>query len=292
MLTIVVILSGPQRLQMLEQTLGSIPLESARIAELHIVTRGAPWDWAPALRARFESHAKVRIFEEADDLPWPALSSNRAFRRVTTPWLMQLHDDDWLLPRRFDAALSAMDDPRAADAGFIAFGWYRAQRGRFEPESADLATPAGMFVWLPKYCATLFNTARLREIGYIDNRFLGFNDVGVFLTLRYRFGALATDVPVGVFRIHGGQISGSRLSFYLPGIGHSIDCALRYTRDGEQARRFIDAIRDFTFSRRRLSERVRRRLASIRGLRAPQTEPVAPTLTYWAPQAAREDPPT
>lgn len=288
MLTIVVILSGPQRLQMLEQTLDSIPLETSRIAELHLVTRGQPWDWAPALRARYETHPKVRVFEEADDLPWPALSSNRAFARVRTPFLMQLHDDDWLLPQRFALALEALDDPRAADVGFVAFGWYLNQRGRYQPEHADLATPARMLVYLPKYCATLFNTQRLREIGYLDNRFRGFADVGVFLDLRYRFGALCAEVPVGVFRIHGGQISAGRFSVYLPGLGYTIDRALAYAGSPAEAERFVDAIHAFTFMRFPLSVRVGKRLEWQRSPREPRTDPVRPQLTYWAP--ASDDP--
>jgi hypothetical protein len=216
MLTVVVMLSGAHRFDMLETALASIPIESPHVTQVILRHQGGPWDWGRQLRERMESHPKVRVIEFPDKVDFAA-SYNRTLDRVETPWVLMLPDDDYLLrgaaAASFDA-LAAHPDPQGY--GFAAFGWYYLKDGRYLASYVKRRGLNAALHYTPKLCTSLLNVQRVRDIGGFDGSVGGFDDTVLFGKLAYEFDALVGETPIGVYRMHDGQESARMQSVYAP----------------------------------------------------------------------------
>ena len=238
MVTVVVMLSGPHRLAMLETALNSIPIDSPAISEVHIRNQGGPWDWAPALRARWESHPKVRIIEFPDRVDF-AKSYNRTVDQVKSPWVMLLPDDDYLLKEPARVAFeSVVAHPNGEQYGFAAFGWYYLKNGRFLKSYVKRRNLWGALYHLPKLVTMLINVRRLREIGGFDGTTGGFNDIVLFSQLAYEYDALIAETPIGVYRMHEGQESAKMQAVYAPFVPAVSALLGRYARSAKERKEF------------------------------------------------------
>ncbi|HKU41661.1 MAG TPA: hypothetical protein VJR89_26065 [Polyangiales bacterium] len=216
MLTVVVMLSGPHRLGMLETALTSIPIESPAISRVHIMHAGGRWDWGGELRARFEAHPKVRIFEFPNKVDF-APSYNRQLDTVETTWALMLPDDDYLLRDEAARAFEALAQDKLDDRyGFVAFGWYYLRDGRFLGSHVKRRNLTGVLNYLPKLVTTVLNAKRVRELGGFAGNVGGFNDTVLFGRLAYEFDALLSRTRIGVYRLHSGQESARVRTVYGP----------------------------------------------------------------------------
>lgn len=261
LLTVVVCLSGPHRLDMLTQAMDSLPLDAPELGAVQVLHRhGGRWDWAPELRARYEGHPKVTIIEEPFSLPSFEQNATRALPRVQTDWVHYLHDDDYAVTENFRLALAALPRLGTPRRAFAAFGWYAATRGWFLPQR--LAGPSLLDITrrTPKFCSTFLNTALLRQEGGLPT-LGGFSDTEVFARLAARHGAWRCDTPIGVYRWHTGQDSfageGVRQSYY-----DTLQASIKAVSDlaqSEAERRQVDAIFTRMAHRQRL---LRERIAN------------------------------
>jgi len=264
----------------LRQALESVPLDDHRISRLNIMHSGGVWDWAPELRVRFEGHPKVTIHEDPAPLRPIADTTNAAFGKLTTRWALVLHDDDFLLPRIFSAALAQLESVEDTNAGLVSFGWHSLIHGRHLRESARLQTLPDTLRFTPKFCSTLFNVERVQSIGGFAGTCGGFLDLVAVAELAHRFGAWISPTPVAVFRVHGGQASANRLRLYLPYLGHTIQRLLPLVSGPNEAEATLREMNRFIFSRRPVVDRVLGRLClwSSRSV-PPRAAPVKP-LTF------------
>jgi hypothetical protein len=238
MLTVVVMLSGPHRMEMLETALDSIPIESPVISELHIRNQGGPWDWGAALRSRWEPHPKVRIIEFPDRVDF-AESYNRTLDKVNTPWVVMLPDDDHLIKEPARLAFEALAKQRHVDKyGFAAFGWYYLKDGRYLSTYVKRRDLSGALYYLPKLCSTVLNVKRVRELGGFNGTAGGFNDIVLFSQLAGEFDALLSPIPIGVYRMHEGQESAKMAAVYGPYVKQVTDLIGRYARTEKERKVF------------------------------------------------------
>jgi hypothetical protein len=245
MLTVVVMLSGPHRMAMIETALDSIPIDSPSISEVQIRSQGGPWDWAPALRERWEPHPKVKIVEFPDWVDFAA-SYNRTLDKVQTPWTMLLPDDDYLLKEPARVAFETVTaDPKNEQYGFAAFGWYYLLNGRFRASYVKRRDLTGALFYLPKLASTLLNVRRIREIGGFDGKTGGFDDTVLFSQLAYKFDALIASNPIGVYRMHEGQESAKLNTVYAPFAAEVSALLGRYARNEREFKRFERGLYEF-----------------------------------------------
>lgn len=251
MLTIVVLLSGPHRLGMLDAALSSIPLDSAQLSAVHITHPGGRWDWGAGLRERFEAHPKVRVIEFPGRLDF-ADSFNRALDTVRTPWGLLLPDDDLLLPHNLAATLQAVAArPQAAGHGFVAGGWYYLKDERY---LASWVKQRGLWAALhhaPKLCSTLLSMCRVREAGGFDATVGGFCDTVLFARLAFEYDALVTRMPIGIYRQHAGQESARREQIFGPFVQPLTRLLGRYARTVRERDRFEQALAAYVNGRSR-----------------------------------------
>ena len=279
-LTIVVLLSGPQRKAWLEEALDSVPLDSPHLSAMHIVHQGGAWDWHPALRARYEADPKVRVFEFAQRLDIVP-SFNRAMGTVQSRWALVLPDDDQLIIEPFRAALEqlgSIDD----DCGMLSFGWYEHVRGRYvHGWLRSIEIPDGLRV--PPLCATMYNVERLREIGGFDERVAAFCDMVVTARLRAQFGARFSEVPIGISRTHPNQ-EGRKQSNYVPFIDATCQILSPLLRDGRTVEELRTAVCNLIHGHTPIIRRLRRHVAFLlRARRQPVRVVHGPILTRRVP---------
>lgn len=267
--TIVIPLSGPHRLEWLEQAIGSVPLDASTIEALHIVHSGGDWTWAPELRQRLEQHAKVRIYEFADKLAVDQ-SLNRCMGTVSTRWGLLLPDDDALLPEAFSRALTEIAGLLHGDGGLIAFGWYYRLGDRYRAEHVRSHRVSDFVRCTPKICTTLVNVAHFLSIGGFEARYGSYCDTVAYARLVHRFGAWTSRMPVGIYRLHGGQISVSQhAEVYLPALQPTIEA--------------LSALAPTDAERQRVASRVSRHAHDVRS-----TQPHGLSLiAYWLRSHAR-----
>lgn len=210
MLTIAVLLSGPHRRAMLETALDSVPLDSPQVTELLIRHQNGPWDWGGDLRRKWESHPKVRVLEFPDRADF-AQSYNRTFDAIRTPWAMLLPDDDFLVrPAARVAFEAAFAQPAYDQRGLLIFGWYYLKDQLYLHSALKDHDLAGLLRHTPKFSSVLFNLRRVRELGGFPGDAGGMLDTALIGSLMYRFDALITDTPIGVYRMHHGQESAQK----------------------------------------------------------------------------------
>ncbi len=251
--TVVVPLSGAHRLQWLTDAIDSVPLQSPAIEALHIVHSGGAWTWAPELRERLERHPKVRIFEFAAKVAVDR-SLNRCMDTVHSRWGLLLPDDDALVPHALEQALHQNPDLLDGDAGLIAFGWYYRLGNRYRAEHVQSRGVAEFVRYTPKLCTTLVNVAHFQSLGGFEAAYGSYCDTVAYARLVHRFGAWTCRTPVGVYRLHEGQISVSRhAEAYLPVMDPTIEAlsAMASTAAERQqtARRIARHAHDVTSNR-------------------------------------------
>jgi hypothetical protein len=238
MLTVVVMLSGAHRFDMLETALASIPIESPHLGQLILRHQGGAWDWGGSLRERMESHPKVRVLEFPDKVDF-AQSYNRTLDQVQTPWAVMLPDDDFLLRGAAAAGFEALAAyPNAEQYGFVAFGWYYLKDGRYLASYIKRRGLNAALHYTPKLCSTLLNVRRVREIGGFDASVGGFDDTVLFGKLAYEYDALVAQTPIGVYRMHDGQESARMQSVYAPYVQALMTTLGRYARDPREREEF------------------------------------------------------
>jgi hypothetical protein len=250
MLTVVVMLSGPHRLGMLETALASIPFDSPQISKVHIRHQGGPWDWGGALRTRLEAHPKVEIIEFPDKVDF-AQSYNRTLDKVETPWALMLPDDDHLLLASAAKAFQAVANCANTDYGFIAFGWYYLKDGRYLASYVKRRGLNGALLYTPKLCSTLLNLRRVRQLGGFDGSVGGFDDTALFGRLAYEFDALIATPPIGVYRMHDGQESARLEATYAPYVDALVASLGQYASSPRERKAFEQDLADYVQGRGR-----------------------------------------
>ncbi|MET0284652.1 MAG: hypothetical protein ABW352_09290 [Polyangiales bacterium] len=211
MLTIAVLLSGPHRRAMVETALESVPLDSPLVSELLIRHQNGPWNWGADLRRKWEQHPKVRVLEFPDRVDF-AQSYNRTFDAIKTPWAMLLPDDDFLVRPVARAAFeAAFAQPAVDQRGLLIFGWYYLKHQLYLHGHIKAQDLAGLMRQTPKFSSVLFNLRRVRELGGFPGDVGGLLDTALIGSLAYRFDALITNTPIGVYRMHTGQESAQKL---------------------------------------------------------------------------------
>lgn len=194
----------------------SIPWDSPSVTEVLIRHQGGPWDWGRELRQRMEAHPKTRIIEFPDRVDF-APSFNRTLDCVNTPWVLLLPDDDHLLRSSAAAAFEAVAaEPNAQNCGFAAFGWYYFKDGRYLASHIKRRDLRAVLHYTPKWCSTLLNLRRVRELGGFSNKVGGFDDTVLLGRLAYEFDALVAPTPIGVYRLHAGQESAQPHLVWVP----------------------------------------------------------------------------
>lgn len=279
-LTIIVLLSGPQRKAWLEEALDSVPLDSPHLSAMHIVHQGGAWDWHPALRARYEADPKVRVFEFAQRLDIVP-SFNRAMGTVQSRWALILPDDDQLIIEPFRAALEQVASI-GDDCGMLSFGWYEHVGGNYVRDRIRaIEIPDALRG--PPLCATVFNVERLREIGGFDARVVAFCDMVMTAQLRAQFGARFSEVPVGIIRTHPNQ-EGRKNSNYAPFIDATCEILSPLLRDGRTVEELRTAVRGMIHGQTTIVRRLRRFAAYLlRARRQPVRVVHGPILTRRVP---------
>ena len=251
MLTVVVMLSGPHRLGMLETALDSIPIDSPSISRVHIMHAGGPWDWAGALRERYEAHPKVRIFEFPSKVDF-APSYNRQLHTVETRWALMLPDDDYLLRDEAARAFEALAQDQLEDSyGFVAFGWYYLRDGRYLGSHVKQRNLTGVLNYAPKLVTTLINPKRVFELGGFPGNVGGFNDTALFGRLAYEYDALVSPTRIGVYRLHSGQESARVRTVYAPYVETLREWVAGYARSPQEREEFERRLEAFTNPRPR-----------------------------------------
>ena len=253
MLTVVVMLSGAHRFDMLETAIASIPIESPHVTHVILRHQGGPWDWGGKLRERMESHPKVRVLEFPDKVDFAA-SYNRTLDRVETPWALMLPDDDFLLRGAAAASFDALATyPNRLAYGFVAFGWYYLKDGRYLASYVKRRGLNAALHYTPKLVSSLLNVQRVRQIGGFDGSVGGFDDTVLFGRLAYEFDALIGETPIGVYRMHDGQESArDRMqSVYAPYVKALMDTLGRYARDPREREDFENHLADYVQGRDR-----------------------------------------
>jgi hypothetical protein len=215
MLTIVVMMSGPHRYEMLKAAIASIPLDCELLTHVILQHQGGRWDWGASLRQQIEQHPKVRILEFSDRVG-VAASFNRTLEHVVTPWVLMLPDDDFLLSRTTVSGLNALATYHAAaEFGLFAFGWYYTRSGRYLHSHVKGRGLLGALYYTPKMCSTFVNMKKVRELGGFDESLGGFTDTALFGRLCFEYDAVLCETPIGVYRLHNGQLSAAP-SIYSP----------------------------------------------------------------------------
>ncbi|MDQ3196271.1 MAG: hypothetical protein ACR2FI_03450 [Burkholderiales bacterium] len=247
MLTVAVLLSGPHRQSMLETALASIPLESAALSQVLIRHQGGPWDWGGELRERLEAHPKVRIVEFPDKVDF-AQSFNRTLDAIDTPWALMLPDDDYLIRPAAQAGFETVAaDPAASSCGFVAFGWYFLRDNRYLASYVKRHDLFSMLHYAPKFCTTMLNLRRVRELGGFDPNVGGLLDSALFARLAYEYDALLAKTPIGIYRLHSGQESFQRLP--VPQVEALRDLLVGYARNPGERKAFERRLPGATWTR-------------------------------------------
>lgn len=248
MLTVTLMLSGPHRQAMLATAFDSIPIESPAVSEVIVRHQNGPWNWGGALRERILSHPKVRLVEFPDRVDW-AKSFNRTLDQVRTPWALMLPDDDFLVRSTAKSAFErASLDRQVDDVGFVAFGWYYLKEGRYVGNRFHRPGLPAVLSCTPKFCTTLFNMRRVRELG-------GFNEMGGFVDsellgrLACEFDAVIAPPRVGVYRLHDGQESARMQAVYAPYVEAMKTSLGRYARDAAERAAFERELQHFVAPR-------------------------------------------
>jgi hypothetical protein len=248
MLTVLVLLSGPHRLDMLDKALASIPIDSPAVSAVHIMHQNGKWDWGGALRERVEGHAKVRIIEFPSKVDF-AKSFNRTLDTVETPWGLILPDDDYLLASSAASAFEAVAaHPNAEDFGFAAFGWYYLKDGRYLPSYLKKRGLHATLYFAPKFVTTMLNMKHVRAVGGFDGTVGGFCDTALFGRLSYEYDALVADIPIGIYRLHEGQESARMQRVYAPYIDTLTSLIGRYARDEQERKQFVRELHQYANS--------------------------------------------
>jgi hypothetical protein len=250
MLTVVVMLSGPHRFEMLETAIASIPIDSPHVAEVQLRHQGGAWDWGGELRRRMEAHPKVRVIEFPDKVDF-AKSYNRTLDKVDTPWALLLPDDDFLLTTSARAAFAAVAQQSEASAhyGFVAFGWYYLKDGRYLASHVKRRGLRAALHYAPKLCSTLLNVGRVRELGGFDGSVGGFNDTVLFGRLAFEYDALVGRAPIGIYRMHDGQESARMQSVYAPYVDALLASLGQYARNPRERQDFERELTDYVQDR-------------------------------------------
>jgi hypothetical protein len=257
MLTVVVLLSGPHRLNMLSTALMSIPMESPWVSAVHIMHQGGPWDWGGELRQRVEANPKVKVYEFPERVDF-AQSFNRTLDTVETTWALMLPDDDHLIESSARAAFDAVAvNPAARDCGFVAFGWYYLRDGRYLASYVKRGDLASMIYYAPKMCATLLNVNHVRTLGGFDGKVGGFCDSALFTKLAYEYDALLSQDAIGVYRLHSGQESAKRVATYGPYVAELRELIGRYARSPHERAVFERKLADVVRTRPKLMAEIR-----------------------------------
>ena len=283
MLTVVALLSGPHRLEMLDAALSSIPIDSQHVSAVHITHPAGPWDWGGELRERFEAHPKVRIIEFPGRVDFAA-SFTRTLDTVQTPWGLMLPDDDLLLPSNLTATLQATAArPDATDYGFVAGGWYYLKDGRY---LASYVKRRGLWAALhyaPKFCTTLLNMQRVREVGGFDGSVGGFCDTALFARLSFEYDALITRTPIGIYREHAGQESARLERAYGPFVQPLVALLGRYARTPAEREEFEQALAAYVKGRARpLATFVQKLLFPMRSQAEPKDAQALVQMHNWS----------
>lgn len=237
MLSIVVTISGPHRYDMLKTAIASIPIDCSLVTEVILQHQGGPWDWAAQLRQRVEGHPKVRILEFSDKVE-QATNLNRALKHVATPWVLMLPDDDFLLTHATVAGLNALAScADSVELGLFAFGWYYARFGRYVSSHVKGGGLLGALYYTPKMCSTFVNMKKFRELGGFDERLGGFIDTALFGQLCFQYDAMICPTPIGVYRIHNGQLSANS-KIYAPFAGRLLKALCAFAVDARECSMF------------------------------------------------------
>jgi hypothetical protein len=283
MLTVVVMLSGPHRYEMLETAIASIPINSPHVSQVQLRHQGGPWDWGGELRRRMEAHPKVRVIEFPDKVDF-AKSYNRTLDKVDTPWAMLLPDDDFLLTTAAEAAFDAVAQQSAsADYGFAAFGWYYLKDGRYLASHVKRRGLRAALLYAPKLCSTLLNVRRVRELGGFDGSVGGFNDTVLFGRLAFEYDALVGAAPIGIYRMHDGQESARMQSVYAPYVDALLASLGQYARNPRERQEFERELTDYVQDRAKpVSNLVQSLSFRLRSLPQPIEGPREVGMRKWS----------
>lgn len=244
MLTIVVLLSGPHRLQWLTEAIASIPLSSEQISAVHVMHQDGRWDWAPRLRASLEQQPKVRIIEFDQRFDYVD-NFNRCVNLVQSRWALLLPDDDSLMVDGFAQMLPLSIEAMASDAGFIAYGWYYLKANRYVPDYVRRYDVAYMQRYTPKFCTTMINVDDFRQVGGFKAAYGGFCDTVLFAELAHAHNAWTSPTPAGIYRLHDEQATAQASTIYAPYFDVTVDALCRFAERDEDRPQLQQRMRSF-----------------------------------------------
>jgi hypothetical protein len=286
-ITVTVPLSGPHRLEWMTQAVDSVPLDLPQIEAMHIVHPGGPWTWAPALRERLERHPKVRIIEFPDRLEVCG-SLNRVTATAKTRWALLLPDDDGLNRSVVPAALEAAREALDSHVGLISFGWCYLMNGRYKADHVQRRRVADLVRYLPKCSATFVNVAHFQSINGFEPRYGSYSDLVTYAKLVHAFGAWTSDVPLGIYRMHEGQLSVEHhQKAYLPSVGPAIEALQALTPDPAERDEIAARLHAHASNVHSTAPHGWRRLGYwLRSAAKPPSDAGQPRLVPWRLQAA------
>lgn len=195
---------------LLRETLASARAQTYPHLEIIVCDNCSPDHTEAYMREQAAADPRIRYFRHAVGLK-PNDNFNFGLQQARGAYFLLLHDDDLIEPDFVEACLRAV--AAHGEVGLVRTGCRRidgqGQTLLMVPNGmAGLSTEAFFRAWFqggeaPMYlCNSLFNTARLREIGGFNTPRNLFQDVLAELTLAARFGRLDVREVKASYRVH------------------------------------------------------------------------------------------
>ncbi len=187
--------------------------------------------------SRFKLHNIPRRLGMAEN--W-----NLGLENVSAPWLIYLHDDDYLNVK----ALNSISLSSFEDKGFISFDFI-ALRNRGKRKVSRLPGLNGVLKNTPKFVSTIISTDKLKAIGGWDPKALYALDLLAFIKLECIYSSQHFSKNLGYYRLHSENASATNLRnrMYGDALPYVLDECFQLVKDSQLRREILFHLSSFIY---------------------------------------------
>lgn len=267
MIDLIIPTIGNCSIHFLRQALSSAnQLDKSLVHEIHILDNSQDSSFFESLGELVRSFNDSRfVIHQIPERLGMAENWNFGLAKITSPWHLYLHDDDYINVNVFNS-LKLSELP---DKGFVSFD-FMAVRENTQELIQRKPGLNGIIHNTPKFVSTLISTQKLKDIGGWNSKALFALDFLAFVKLESSYSSAHLSKTLGFYRIHSDNASSEnqRNKMYGNALPYVLQECFTLFDDPAIRRKLLFHLSSFTYPNNSKVKKATNYLLKLFGLKA------------------------